>query len=86
MMFPQIRQQLSNKLHAMEIEDLTNRVQALEFTDEEHQQKMLRLNEKINYPIENRHIVHWGCLDNVLCFLKKEQRRSSPGLRYSMSV
>ena len=43
-MFPQTWQQLSDKLHAMEIEDLTNRVQALEFTNEEefqtHQQSI----------------------------------------------
>ena len=44
------RQQLSDKLQAMEIEDLTNRIQALEFTNEEecqaHQQQILRLNEE----------------------------------------
>ena len=34
-LFSQIRRQLSDKLHAMEIEDLTNRVQALEFINEE---------------------------------------------------
>ena len=33
-LFPQVRQQLSDKLHAMEIEDLTDRVQALELTNE----------------------------------------------------
>ena len=43
-LFPHVRQQLSDKSHAMEIEDLTSRVQALEFTNEEHQQKSLRLN------------------------------------------
>ena len=35
-LFPHVRKQLSDQLHAMEIEDLTNRVQALEFTNEEH--------------------------------------------------
>ena len=49
LLFPHVRQQLSDKSHAMEIEDLTNRVQALEFTNEEerqaHQQQVLRLNE-----------------------------------------
>ena len=38
MLFPHVQQQLSNKSHAMEIEDLTSRVQALEFTNEAHQQ------------------------------------------------
>ena len=49
-LFPHVRQQLSDKLHAMEIEDLTSRVQALEFTNEQecqaHQQQILRLNEE----------------------------------------
>ena len=36
-MFPQIWRQLSDKSHAMEIEDLTRRVQALELTNEAHQ-------------------------------------------------
>ena len=47
--FPHVRQQLSDKSHAMEIEDLRSRVQALEFTNEEerqaNQQQVLRLNE-----------------------------------------
>ena len=37
-LFPHVQQQLSDKSHAMEIEDLTSRVQALEFTNEAHQQ------------------------------------------------
>ena len=38
MLFPHICQQLGDELHAMEIEDLTSRVQALEFTNEEERQ------------------------------------------------
>ena len=38
MLFPHVRQQLSGKSHAMEIEDLTNRIQALQFTNEEERQ------------------------------------------------
>ena len=49
-LFPHVRQQLSDKLHAMEIEELTGHVQALEFTNKEecqaHQQEILRLNEE----------------------------------------
>ena len=37
-LFPHVRQQLSDKSHAMEIEGLTNRVQAVEITNEAHQQ------------------------------------------------
>ena len=45
-LFPRVWQQLSDKLHAMEIENLTSRVQAPEFTNEEehqaNQQQVLR--------------------------------------------
>ena len=44
----------SNKLHAMEIENLTGRVQALEFTNEAHQQEILRLNEEHQQAIEEK--------------------------------
>ena len=37
-LFPHVRQQLSDKSHAMEIEGLTSRVQALAITNEAHQQ------------------------------------------------
>ena len=37
-LFPYVRQQLSDRSHAMETEDLTSRVQALEFTNEEERQ------------------------------------------------
>ena len=57
-LFPHVRQQLSNKLHAMEIEDLRGRVQALQFTNEEerqiHQQKILRLNEDHQQAIKEK--------------------------------
>ena len=37
-LFPHVQQQLSDKSHAMEIEDLTDPIQAPEFTNEAHQQ------------------------------------------------
>ena len=37
-LFPHVRQQPSDKSHAMETEDLTGRIQALEFTNEAHRQ------------------------------------------------
>ena len=56
--FPHVRQQLSHKSHAMEIEDLRSRVQALEFTNEEerqaNQQQVLRLNEDHRQVIEGK--------------------------------
>ena len=81
-MFPRIRQRLSDKLHEMEIEDLTNRTQALEFTNEEerqpHQHKILRLNEEINDLITNRHVAHRGYFDNLLCFIKEKSGEFHP--------
>ena len=38
MLFPHVRQQLSDKSHAIEIEGLASRLQALELTNETHQQ------------------------------------------------
>ena len=38
----------------MEIENLTGRVQALEFTNEAHQQEILRLNEEHQQAIEEK--------------------------------
>ena len=81
-LFPHVRQQLSDKLHAMEIEDLTSRVQALEFNNEEecqaHPQEILRLNEEIDDLIANRYIARRGCFYNVLCFIKKNSREVHP--------
>ena len=54
MLFPHVRQQLSDKSHAMEIENLTGRIQALEFTNEAHQQEILRLNEGHQQTIEEK--------------------------------
>ena len=57
MLFPHVQQRLSDKSHAMEIEDLTNRVQALEFTNEIHQQEILRLNDEHKQAIEEKDAV-----------------------------
>ena len=42
--------------HQQVITDRDNQIQALEFTNEEHQQEILRLNEEINDLIANRHV------------------------------
>ena len=41
----------------MKIEDLTNRVQALEFTNETHQQEILRLNDEHKQAVEEKDAV-----------------------------
>ena len=47
-------------------EEKDNQIQALEFTNEKHQQKILRLNKEIDELIAND-----NNFDNVLCFIKK---------------
>ena len=53
-------------------------MQALEFANEKHQQKILRLNEEINDLIANRHVTRRGFFDNVLCFIKKNSEEVHP--------
>ena len=55
-----------------------NQIQALEFTNEEHQQKILRLNKEIDNLIKNRYVTRRGCFDNVLCFIKKNSGKGHP--------
>ena len=77
LLFPHVQQQLSDRSHVMEIEDLT-----LEFTNEEerqaHQQEILRLNEEIDNLIKNKHVARRGYFDNVLCFIKKNSKEANP--------
>ena len=57
MLFPQVWQQLSDKSHAMEIEDLTGHIQALEFMNEAHQQTIEQKDSAIallNDDLQNR--------------------------------
>ena len=56
---------------ASAIEEKDNQIKALEFTNEKHQQKILRLNKEIDDLIANRHVPRHGCFDNVLCLIKK---------------
>ena len=56
--------------HQQAITDRDNQRKALEFRNEEHQQKILKLNEEINDLIANRHVSRHGSFDNVLCFIK----------------
>ena len=53
-----------------------DQIEALEFTNKEYLQEILRLNEKINDLIANRHVAHCSCFDNVLCFNKNNSREA----------
>ena len=60
-LFPHVQQQLSDKSHAMEIEDLTGRIQASEFTNEAHQQTIEEKDTAItllNDDLQNREHEH----------------------------
>ena len=69
-LFPQIREQLTNKMkeeYQQAIEEKDNQIQA-------HQQKTLKLNEEIDDLIKNWHVARRGYFDNVLCFIKKNSK------------
>ena len=64
--------------HQQAITDHDNQIQALEFRNEEHQQKILKLNKEIDDLIKNRHVPCHGSFDNVLCFIKKNSGKEHP--------
>ena len=64
------------KEHQQVITGRDNQIQALEATNEAHQQKMLRLNEEIDDLIKNRQVARRGYFDNVLCFIKKNSNEA----------
>ena len=68
--------------HQQAIRSRDNQIQALELTNEKHQQKILRLNKEIDDLIANRCVVCRECFDNVLCFIKNNSQVHP----YSMSV
>ena len=57
---------------------LTDDMQALELTNEAHQQNILRLNKEMDDLIANKHVAHRGCFDEVLCFVKKNRGKVHP--------
>ena len=60
--------------HQQAISGRDNQIKALEFTNEKHQQKILRLNKEMDDLTAHRHVARRGCIDNVLCFIKKNSR------------
>ena len=67
-------------------EEKDNQIQALEFTNEKHQQKILRLNKEIDDLIANRHVPRRGCFDNVLCFMKKTGKKFTHAMLFDVST
>ena len=53
-------------------------MQAPEFTNDRHQQKILKLNEEIDDLIKNKYAARRGCFDNVLYFIKKNSKEVYP--------
>ena len=64
--------------HQQAIAGRDNQMQALEFINEEHQKKNLRLNKEIFDLIANRHRARRGFFDNVLFFIKKNSKKVHP--------
>ena len=60
------------------ITERDNQIKALEFRNEEHQQKILRLNKEIDDLIKNRYVAHRVCFDIVLCFIEKNSKEVHP--------
>ena len=80
-LFPHFRQRLTNKIqeeHQQVIEEKDNQIQVLEFTNEKHQQKSLKLNKEIDNLIKNRHAPRCVYFDNVLCFIRKNSKETHP--------
>ena len=61
-----------------ELAQRDDQIEALEFTNEEHQQKILRLNEEMNDLVVNRPMSRRGYFDNELCFIKKNSKNVHP--------
>ena len=64
--------------HQQAIEKKDNQIQVLEFTNEKHQLKILRLSKGIDNLIANRHVVRRGGFDKVLRFIKKNSGEVHP--------
>ena len=61
--------------HQQAITGHGNQIKSLEFRNEEHQQKILRLNKEIDDLIANRHIARRGCFRNVLPSSKRTAKK-----------
>ena len=60
--------------HQEAITGSDNQIQALELTNEKHQQKILRLNKEIDDLIANRYVACHRRFYNMLCFIKKNSK------------
>ena len=63
--------------HQRVITDRDNPIKAPEFRNEEHRQKILRLNKEIDDLIKNRHVACCGYFDKVLCFIEKNNNKEA---------
>ena len=64
--------------HQQAITGCDNEMKAFEFTNEKHEQKILRLNKEIYNLIANRHAAFRRCFDKVLRFIKKNSKEVHP--------
>ena len=81
-LFPYVPQKLSDKSHAMEIEDLAGRIQALEFSNEAHQQTIEEKDAEIallNDGLKNREYENVGLQGEIRA---KDQQIAALQRRY----
>ena len=74
------------KEHQEAITDRDNQLHALEFTNEEHQQEILRLNEEINDPIGNRHVARRGFLATFCVSSKRTVEKFTHTTLFDVSI
>ena len=61
-------------------------MQAYEFTNEKHQQKILRLNEEINGLIANKYVARRGCLTTCYVSSKRTAEKFSHTMLFNVST
>ena len=60
------------------IKEKDNQIQNLEFRNDAHQHKILKLSKEIDGLIKNRHVSRRGYFENVLCSIKKNSEEVHP--------
>ena len=88
-LFPHVRQQLTNKMkeeHQQPITGHDSQIKALEFTNEKHQQKTLKLNKEIEDLIKNRHVPIVDILKTCCVSPKRIARRPTPITLFDVNI
>ena len=71
---------------ALAIDEKDNQIQAFDFTNEKHQQKILRLNKEIDDLIENRHVARPMFWQRAMFHLKKRAEKFTHITLFDVSI